>query len=178
MGSVLVDEGGSLQEKLRMLTFELHDFVTQVQKPRWNDSAWLQAAYAHSLELNGKIENLKLSVGSRKKELESSMKDALEEVSSKLSEYSVELKNHKSAVALKQKWKSLSYSYEELFVQLRKYQSTNKVSLKVGHLKPINYSRNIFHMCMGTAAVLAYEFFLTYNQALGLWCSFVFFLFL
>lgn len=70
---------------------------------------------------------------------------------------------------LRAAYQRLAESYEALLVQLREARIPLPQGLRVGHIKPRNYLRNIFHVSMALTGVLCYE--LGLGRTGALWIS-------
>ncbi len=58
---------------------------------------------------------------------------------------------------LRQRWHDLSRAYEALHAAMRELRLTVPRGVAVGHVKPRNLSRNLFHVSTGVGAVVASE---------------------
>ncbi len=70
---------------------------------------------------------------------------------------------------LRAAYQRLAESYEALLVQLREAHIPLPRGLRVGHIKPRNYVRNVFHVSMALTGVLSYE--LAVGRTGALWIS-------
>ena len=77
--------------------------------------------------------------------------------------------NYEASVAkYREHREKLAYNYEELRHYLKRVLAPSAMrSLKLTKLKPVNYTRNVFHVGMGVGAVLVYEFLLSPAQCMG-----------
>jgi len=75
-----------------------------------------------------------------------------------------ELADKPRAQELRKRWKSLTHDYEAVLAQVRKLRLKVPKELHLGHIKPRNYARNIFHLANGLLCVLLYE--LVFDQSM------------
>ena len=72
---------------------------------------------------------------------------------------------------LKGRWQSLGEQYEELLAHVRRLRVPFPAGAEVGHLKPRNLARNLFHAAMGVVGIGVYEFLLDRRGTLIVGCS-------
>jgi len=163
---------------------ELHRFVSSIQRPKIKDEKWSKAVEEYCREIEGRIEKALENISRKHRELSESWTEAthawqlsynekkenlnrsLVEISNSLRAYRDELAESPNVKKLNSLFDSLSEGYEELLVKIKKFGISQKV--KSGHIKPINYPRNIFHATMGTTMALMYYFVIPRSWALGL----------
>jgi|GEM_PF-446627 len=173
-----------LSEELNAMMAELHQFVSSIQRPKIKDDKWSKAVEEYCRELEKRIDAAVEMIAQKHKELSESWNEtaqawqvsynekkdnlnhSLEEISQSLKEYRDELAESPNVKKLNSLFDSLSESYEELLVRIKKYGVAQKV--KSGHLKPINYKRNLFHATAGTSMAIFYYLFIPRSWALGL----------
>lgn len=66
-------------------------------------------------------------------------------------------------------FKALSRNYEALHALIKQQRLAVPKGLRLGHLKPKNYARNLFHVAMAVTGVATYE--LTGSKTVVLWIS-------
>jgi len=122
----------------------------------------------HSRQLESRIAELRKPLVDR----DESFRHLLDEFTVSFRAYCRELAENKNNRDLKALYASLTRSYEDLLAQLPGLKLEGVVSLnRTSHLKPVNYTRNLFHVLSGIAALLLYEFLLTKAQAIA--CSLI-----
>lgn len=153
----------AIRDGLFPLSYELHRFVTNLQKPRLADGKWAEAVRLRCQELGEKVTSARECVADHRRTLCLS----LERISRNLRAYSLELEESRNGVRLRETYRSLTQGYELLRVELEKYKKQHSVgkTVRLQRLKTNNYARNVFHMTMGLVGVLLYEYVLSYRQA-------------
>lgn len=153
----------AIRDGLFPLSYELHLFVTNLQKPRLADGKWAEAVRLRCQELGEKVTSARECVADHRRTLCLS----LERISRNLRAYSLELEESRNGVRLRETYRSLTQGYELLRVELEKYKKQHSVgkTVRLQRLKTNNYARNVFHMTMGLVGVLLYEYVLSYRQA-------------
>ena len=169
-------ENIALTDPLMAISYELHQFVTNLQQPRLADRKWAEAVCLRCRELSERVAAARESITVHQKVLYRS----LEGIAGNLRAYAQELEESPNIIRLREMYQSLAQGYELLRVELitsNKQRSAGKV-FRLRRLKTINYTRNVFHMIMGLAGVLLYEYVLSYRQAsiimVGLSVTFLF----
>lgn len=152
---------------LQELALDFGRLVNWTTRPRPHDGRWRESVTTACKNLSNKAMSACGEMASRSENLV----PLLERIRESMAEYSHEVANGPSAARLKEMSHNLGEQYEDLRRKIRNWRRTqtdglvrSQVSLKP--LKPINYSRNLFHVGMGIFAVAMYEFFLTPFQAL------------
>ena len=133
---------------------EFREFLVSVQSPRLSDAQWVRSAQERCQELQVRFADVRQAFASRSQELSGTM----EEVAEGLREWSREFRDRPRKQRLRQVVERLSCRYEALIEAGRGWMDEGL--LPAGptiNLKPINYSRNIFHISMGAFAIVAYE---------------------
>lgn len=161
MQAVLTNEK-VISARINEVMAELHDFVSNIQKPNFKDDKWKTSMLEFCDELTVKMNEIHQVLSEKREEYSGS----LEEISLQLKDYAEELKTRPNVKKLQNLYGRLSSNYEELVVHLQdlKMAGLQKVTHHT-HLKPTNYARSIFHMIMGLTGVLMYQFVLTKTQA-------------
>ncbi len=156
-------ESVAIADQLFPLGWELHQFVTNLQRPRLADGKWAGVVRQRCQELSRKVAVARASVQEQRQALRLS----LDRISGHLHAYAQELEENRNIAQLKETYRSLAKGYELLRVELERYrkQYAVQVAYPLRRLKTINYARNVFHMAMGLTGVLMYEYLLTYHQA-------------
>ena len=72
---------------------------------------------------------------------------------------------------LKGRWQALGEQYEELLAYVRRLRLPIPRGIEVGHIKPRNIGRNVFHAATGAVGIGLYEFVLSREQTLLVGCS-------
>jgi len=154
---------------LRELAAELHDFVSHVQAPRSGDGAWREAARTRCRALADRARQMRATAAPRGQ----SLAGTLEDVSHGLRDFEKELGKGSPASStgrMGQISKRVAYAYEALLAELRATGNAEIASagpgVALGHLKPRNYARNLYHVANSLGGVLLYEFVLTRQTAL------------
>lgn len=161
---------GVMNANLGAVMIELRAFVSSIQKPELSSASW-----ANSMRLRG--EKLAQRICVIYEELSDKQKEStrsLEKIAVTLKDYSTELNGSRQLKKLHSKYLLLSRYYEELMFHLRDLKLVGERDLsRTDYLRPVNYTRNIFHACMGLFGVLMYEFVITYNQVVIILLSLV-----
>jgi dolichol kinase len=158
-----------LNEQLGMLADDLWRFLSQVQRPRIADQAWVRQVEAKTAELCARLEMVRQAVAARRNALE----PALDRLMENLRTFRAELAQADTAASVRRTAKRLSESYEEFVTRLR--ASRPKAvpwRVRLRKVKPANYARAVFHISWGLFGVAMYQFFLTWGQALGILLGF------
>jgi phytol kinase len=151
-----------LSTKLSAIVKEIRQFVSNIQRPKLNDRSWVTSTCQYSKQLEARIAELQKPLIARHE----SFRHSLDEFTVSLRAYCTGLTENTNNKKLNALYASLTRSYEDFLAQLPKLKLEGVVSLiRTSHLKPMNYSRNLFHALSGIAAVLLYQFFLTKPQA-------------
>lgn len=150
---------GSTADTVQALAAELHQFVSNLQKPRPNDSDWARSVRERCLELSQRIASTRMYLEATSGSGEV-VSRALAAIRRQLNEYASELNGKPNLSRLRTLYQALTRAYEDFVLHLK---GTEK-----SHLKPINYARNAFHISMGMTAVILYEFFITHAQAMAI----------
>ncbi len=96
----------------------------------------------------------------------------LDEISDSLGRVAAELDARRTRTGtLNETWKGLGQQYEALVHHVHEGQLNVPAGVRLEHIKPRNYSRNLFHVGMGLASILAYELLLTRGQMILLGSS-------
>lgn len=86
----------------------------------------------------------------------------LDEISASLRRVATELDARRTRTGtLNETWKSLGQQYEALLEHVRQRRLAVPEGVSLEHIKPRNYSRNLFHVSVGLVCILAYELLLT-----------------
>jgi len=153
----------SPQQTLRQLSLEIVRSLDRCQKPKLWDPAWSEDFEARITLLQRQIrefvEHFSAQVGPRATE-------RLKKLEAGFEAYRLSLASSAPSVAeeLKVKYQGLCHEYEAILTELRKTGFRSWVGS--GHLKPVNYWRNLFHATNATIAFILYQWFLTREQAL------------
>ncbi len=90
----------------------------------------------------------------------------LDDIDEYLKAYKAELAESPNVKKLNSLYDSMAASYEEMLSQIKSFGANIKV--KSGHLKPINYPRNILHVFCSVGMAMLYTFVLTRFQAMAI----------
>jgi dolichol kinase len=86
----------------------------------------------------------------------------LDEISASLGRVAAELDARRTRTGtLTETWKGLGKQYEALLHHVRKRRLVVPAGVCLEHIKPRNYSRNLFHVCVGLVSISAYELLLS-----------------
>jgi phytol kinase len=163
MASTLSQEH-DLITKLSAIVKEIRQFVSNIQRPKLKDLSWVTSTRQYSKQLESRIAELQEPLIAR----HGSFRKSLDEFTVSLRAYCAGLTEDTNNKQLNALYASLTRTYEDFLAQLPKLKLEGTVSLtRTAHLKPMNYSRNLFHALSGIGAVLLYQFFLTRPQAIG-----------
>jgi dolichol kinase len=153
-----------LSTKLSAVVKETRQFVSNLQRPKLNDRSWIISTCQYSKQLEARIAELQEPLIARHE----SFRKSLDEFIISLRAYCTGLTEHTNNKKLNTLYASLTRSYEDFLIQLPKLKLEGVASLtRTSHLKPMNYSRNLFHALSGIGAVLLYRFVLTRPQAIA-----------
>lgn len=109
----------------------------------------------HASHLSQRFQEARRDVGER-------LSVRFDEISASLGRVAAELDARRTRTGtLNETWKSLGQQYEALLEHLRKRRLEMPAGVQLEHIKPRNYSRNLFHVSMGLIAILVYELLLT-----------------
>jgi len=152
----------SPQLMLRDLSLEIVRSLDRCQKPKLWDPSWGRDFEARIALLQRQIrefiEHFSVQVGPRATE-------RLKKLEAGFEAYRLSLASSAPSLAeLKLKYQGLCHEYEAILTELRKTGFRSWVGS--GHLKPVNYWRNLFHATNATIAFVLYQWFLTREQAL------------
>lgn len=106
-------------------------------------------------------------------------RDAGERLAARLDEISASLRRLASeldtrvtrAGTLAETWKGLGQQYEALLDHVRRRRLAVPADVALDHIKPRNYSRNLFHVSVGLVCILAYELLLTRTALIAVGAS-------
>lgn len=153
-----------LSAKLSAIVKEIQQFISNIQRPKLKDRFWITSTCQYSLQLESRIAELQKPLIARHE----SCSRSLDEFTISLRAYCIGLTENANNKKLNALYASLTCSYEDFLAQLPKLKLEGVVSLtRTSHLKPMNYSRNLFHALSGLVAVLLYQFLLTKPQAIA-----------
>ena len=152
----------SPQQMLRDLSLEIVRSLDRCQKPRLWDPSWSKDFEARidllQRQIREFIEHFSVHLGPRATE-------RLKKLEAGFEAYRLSLASSAPSLAeLKLKYQGLCHEYEAILTELRKTGFRSWVGS--GHLKPVNYWRNLFHATNATIAFVLYQWFLTREQAL------------
>lgn len=150
-------------DELVRLTAELYELVRSAELI--HASPELQARYEKlrvwATDLATRFEHSRVEMGDRlersRAELASDVTRALDQAAANLKAYGHELSEKPKARELRRRWKSLTHDYEAMLAHVRTMRLKVPKGLRLGHIKPKNYARNIFHLFNGLACVALYE---------------------
>ena len=155
--------GDALRNDLSAMMDELHDFVSSIQKPRVWDESWSDSVHEYCRKLEEGVDEIRGDLKDRLK----AVTESLDEISETISAYSAELAESANKKNLHSLYHSLTCSYEELILKLKRMKHEEGFTPpRTRHLKPTKYARNVFHACMGLSGFFMYEFVLSKGQAL------------
>jgi hypothetical protein len=98
----------------------------------------------------------------------------LEEISESLGSIAAELDARRTRTGtLTETWKALGQQYEALLAHVRQRRLAVPADVALDHIKPRNYSRNLFHVSVGLVCILAYELLLTRGALVAVGASFL-----
>jgi dolichol kinase len=153
-----------LRTRLAAVVKDIQKFVSSIQRPKLKDSSWVTSTCQYSQQLESRIAELQQPLRDRHE----SFSRSLDEFTVSLRAYCLELTENTNSKRLNALYASLTRSYEDFLAQLPKLKLEGVVSLtRTSHLKPMNYTRNLFHALSGIVALLLYEFLLTKPQAIA-----------
>lgn len=85
-----------------------------------------------------------------------------------------ELTGHRPRLSeLRGRWRSLGYNYEAMFAYIKQRRLPVPADVRLVHLKPKNYFRNLFHVSCGVGSVLMYELVFDRRDAIVASCGVV-----
>lgn len=152
-----------LNISIELMLQEFYSYISDIQKTRLSDRSWAESVSEYSEELAEKTRELKEKLA----EAQHSMAEMIDELDRNLREFARELAEKPRVRRFKEKRKELARSYEDMVQHLKAIDwKPQQTDFELRHLKPINYSRNAFHMLMGLGCVLLYELFLSWGQAM------------
>jgi dolichol kinase len=152
-----------LSAKLSAVINDIHQFVSSIQRPKLQDTSWVASTFQYSQQLESRIAELLKPLADRN----DFFSHSLDEFTVSFRAYCLELTENKDSRNLKALYASLTRSYEDFLAQLLRLKLEGVASLnRTSHLKPINYTRNLFHALSGIMVLLLYEFLLTKAQAI------------
>jgi len=158
----------AIREEMMSLITDLRSFVNQIQRPRLRDMLWVRGARQYCLELEQRALKARKSLKGKPQEFSAS----LERLAVNLRAFSRELSEHPNTKRMRMMYASLAQGYEEMLAQARQTRIAGCQRLsRAMHLKPTNYSRNIFHALMGVGAASLYHFALSRSQAMAILLS-------
>lgn len=150
-------------EHLEDLVSDMRSLIDRMQHPI-RDIAWLEKMQKTGEELAAKVSGLANIIG----EKQVATSRTLRLLADRLKNFAVELAAHPTPNCLIKHRDILANVYEEFLIELRKRRIEGAAVLaQTNHLRPVNYSRNIFHVSMAVFGVACYLFFLTKLQALA-----------
>jgi len=153
-----------LGTKLSALIKDIQQFVSSIQRPKLKNTSWVTSTFQYSQKLEWRIAELCKPLADRHESFSSS----LDEFTVSFRAYCLELTENKNSKKLKALYASLTRSYEDFLAQVPRLKLEGVVPFdRTSHLKPINYTRNLFHAVSGIVALLLYEFLLTKAQAVA-----------
>ncbi len=178
-----------LHQQISELMSDLKRFVTDIQNPQINDSSWLEEAHRYCQELarrlaelqrefqstladtkdslSDSLEELGDSIRAYSRDVQESFEQSLEELRESLRTYARELAERPNVRKLKDLYDSMAGGYEELLVTLREMKVKGvREQSRSAYLKPINYSRNLFHVANAMTGVLLYQWVLSRSDVI------------
>jgi len=161
MEAVLTKES-VISAQLNDIMEELHEFVSNIQKPDLRNDSWKNSMLEYCDELSERMSEIHQILIEKREEYSGS----LEELSQHIQAYSAELASRPDVKQLKNLYTRLSSNYEEMVLNFQELKISGlKKITRSSHLKPTNYARSIFHMVMGMTSMVMYQFVLTQQQA-------------
>lgn len=119
----------------------------------------------HASQLSLRFQEARRDVGER-------LDRRFDEISASLGRVAAELDARRTRTGtLTETWKGLGQQYEALLEHLRKRRVEVPAGVRLEHIKPRNYNRNLFHVSMGIIAILVYELVLTRGAMITLGAS-------
>ncbi len=153
------------------LIVDVHAFIDRIQHLSIRDTDWLEKMQQTGEELASKVSALAVVAGEKQTATLKVMKIMAE----RLRLFAAELASYPSQQSILKHRDALARVYEEFLIELKKRRIEGAAALtQINHLKPVNYSRNIFHASMALFGVICYFFFLTRVQALAILGSIAF----
>lgn len=151
-----------LNEQLAAVADELWRFLSQVQRPKLADAAWVRSVEERSRCLMAQVATLRDAVQARR----DALAPTLDRLSDSLRSFRQQVSDADTAAAMRRAAASLSESYEEFTIRLR-YGRARSVPwrLRLRKIKPANYARAVFHVSWGVLGAGLYQFVLTRGQA-------------
>ena len=176
------------------LADELYALVSSFQRPRLADMAWAESARQRCGEMAEKVARARAKVAAAREAFGEKMvtarasaisrrealADSLERMGETLRSASQTLAERPRSTRWREMSRRLGANYEEVVAHIRSLRDpVTTRRLKAKPLKPINYTRNLFHVGMGVFSLGLYELFLNWHQTmwvLGSLSAFVLFL--
>ena len=133
---------------------EVREFLNSLQRPHMADTRWVQGALARCQALQVRLVDTGRSAATRSQELSG----AIEGMVDGLKEWSREFRDRPRKQRVHDLARRLTYRYEAMVEAAKVWKGEVRLSSQAPiSVKPINYSRNLFHVSMGAFAILSYE---------------------
>jgi dolichol kinase len=150
-------------DELVRLTAELYELVRSAEvlhshpelQARYDKLRTWAADLAERLEVS-RVEMAQRLARSRV-EMADDVARAIDGTVENLRAFGRELAERPRARELRTRWQSLTHDYEAILAHVRSLRLKVPRDLRLGHVKPRNYTRNVFHLANGLACVLLYE---------------------
>ena len=165
-----MQSNAAVNDSLVVLAQDMYRFVSTVERPKCMDAAWFrstrQRCRALSAQVGHAYDGLVDEYGPR-------ASATLERMSHGLREYTRVLSEKPSVARMRQAARRLAEDYEDLVAVLRSQRASRAPATRVlRHIRPVTWSRGLFHVSWGLAAVLIYHFLLTQGQAVAIMLGF------
>ncbi len=148
--------------ELQGLCFAVLQSLEQCQRPRVRDPKW---GTEFEMGLRGLSERLRAFVNQSANQMGPLLSDRFRRLERGFEAYREALSSATPSVEeLRARYRELCAEYEATLTELRKQGVRSWVGR--GHLKPVNYWRNLFHAVNATVAAVLYQWVLTREQAL------------
>ena len=163
-----------LNDEISQIVIDIRNFVSNIQTPNIKDINWKNSVQEYCDDLTDRINEICNTIKDKKSNINAK---AFEEIADNLSAYKKELYKSQNVKRLQLLYSSLSTNYEIMIETLQKSKVASIINMaRASHLKPINYTRNMFHIGMGLGSAALYHYLLSRGQAIllvGLFVAFV-----
>ena len=176
-------EAAQLSESLARLTLDLHAFLLRLhdRKAAWSEPAWVESARRSGRELAERVaaarvaavrhwEVMGRTMASARKNAtlrHESLSRSLEGMATNLCTLASDLAESSRKATAREWCDRLSWGYEDMVRAMRRaHLASRSLKLSLPHLKPVNYSRNVFHVAMGVVSVALYELVLDWTSTM------------
>lgn len=153
-----------MAEQIIDLTSALYDFVLATERAIAHEKGRLQGSVQslrdRARELSDGFQRLRTAAAEHASSVTS-------RIATNLRAMSTELGSHRpSADQIRALWEELGRDYEALVAHIRAARLPVPREVYLGHVKPKNYARNLFHVANGVLGVFCYEVLLNQTGAI------------